>query len=65
MPQSNHARVAELHNLVAHAHEKAATSHSQEDHLTAHELTKQALEHSREAHEHSEKLVKDLENKKS
>jgi hypothetical protein len=43
MPQSTHDRVAELHNLAAHAHAKAAQSHTQNDHLSAHELSKQAF----------------------
>lgn len=57
MPQSTHDRVAELHNLAAHAHSAAATAHGKGDHLTAHELSKQALEQSRNAHRHSEELV--------
>ena len=46
MPQSPHDRVAELHNLAAHAHAAAATAHGKGDHLTAHELSEQAHEHS-------------------
>ena len=57
MPQSTHDRAAELHNLASHAHAKAATSHTQNDHLTSHELSKQAFEHSREAHQHAEQLA--------
>jgi hypothetical protein len=44
MPQSTHDRIAELHNLAAHA--PAAVSHGKGDHLTAHELSRQAHEHS-------------------
>ena len=57
MPQSTHVHAAELHNLAAHAHAKAAASHLEADHLTAHELSMQALEKSREAHRHSEELA--------
>jgi hypothetical protein len=46
MPQSPHDRVAELHNLAAHAHTAAAAAHGKGHHLTAHELSKQAHEHS-------------------
>jgi hypothetical protein len=59
MPQSTHDRVAELHNLAAHAHESAATARGKGDHLTAHELSKKALEHSMEAYRHSEKMVEE------
>ncbi|MFY9909269.1 MAG: hypothetical protein WCF22_00360 [Candidatus Sulfotelmatobacter sp.] len=57
MPSSPHNRVAELHNLAAHAHAAAATAHGKGDHLTAHELSKQALERSMNAHRLSEELV--------
>ena len=57
MPQSTHARVAELHNLAQHAHEAAAASHAKGDHLSAHELSKQALEHSKNAFDLAEKLA--------
>jgi len=57
MPQSTHDRAAELHNLAAHAHAKAATSHQQTDHLSANELSKQAFEQSREAHQHAEQIA--------
>jgi len=57
MPQSTHDRAAELHNIAAHAHEKAAASHTQNDHLSSHELSKQAFEESREAHLHAEALA--------
>jgi hypothetical protein len=40
MPQSPHNRVAEFHNLAAHAHAAAAVAHGKGDHLTAHELSK-------------------------
>jgi hypothetical protein len=43
---------------AAHAHEAAAASHNQSDHLAAHEQSKRAQEFSREAHEHSEQLAK-------
>ncbi len=57
MPSSPHNRIAELHNLAAHAHTAASTAHGKGDHLTAHELSKQALEHSRNAHKLSEELI--------
>jgi hypothetical protein len=57
MPQSTHARVAELHNLAIHAHQAAAVAHDKGDHLTAHELSKQALEHSMNAFALAEKLA--------
>jgi len=57
MPQSPHNRIAELHNLAAHAHTAAAVAHGKGDHLTAHELSKQALEYSRNAHQLSEELA--------
>jgi len=58
MPQSSHDRTAELHNLSSHAHEVAAASHSNADHLSAHELSKQADELSRNALKHSEQVDK-------
>ena len=57
MPQSPHARIAELHNLAAHARAAAATAHGKGDHLTAHELSTQAHEHSMNAHKLSEELA--------
>ena len=57
MPQSPHNRLAELHNLAAHAHAAAAVAHGKEDHLTAHELTKQAQEHSRNVQKLAEELA--------
>ena len=57
MPQSPHDRVAELHNLAAHAHQAAATAHGKGDHLTAHELSKQALERSTHAHQLSKETL--------
>jgi hypothetical protein len=57
MPQSNHNRLAELHNLAAHAHTAAAVAHDKGDHLTAHELTKQAHEHSMNVSKLSEELA--------
>jgi hypothetical protein len=58
MPQSPHARVAELHNIAAHAHLAAATAHGKGDHLTAHELSVQAHEHSSNARKLSEELAR-------
>jgi hypothetical protein len=49
MPQSDHNRLAELHNLAEHSHEAAARDKA--DHLTPHELTQQAEEQAREAKE--------------
>ena len=57
MPQSPHNRLAELHNLAAHAHAAAAVAHGKGDHLSAHELTKQAQEHSMNAYRLSEELA--------
>ena len=57
MPTSPHLRVAELHNLAAHAHISAAVAHGKGDHLSAHELSKQAHEHSVNAHKLSEELA--------
>jgi hypothetical protein len=54
MPQSPHNRLAELHNLAAHAH---AAEHGKGDHLSAHELTKQAQEHAMNAYRLSEELA--------
>lgn len=57
MPPSPHNRIAELHNLAAHAHAAAAVAHGKGDHLSAHELSKQALEHSLNAHKLSQELA--------
>jgi hypothetical protein len=57
MPQSPHERIAEFHNLAAHAHTAAAAAHGKGEHLTAHELSKQAHEHSMNAHKLSEELA--------
>jgi len=57
MPQSPHDRIAELHNLAAHAHAAAAVAHGKSDYLTAHELTKQAHEHSLNARKLAEELM--------
>lgn len=65
MPQSTHDRVAELHNLAAHAHMAAATAHGKGDHLTAHELSKQAQERSTAAHQHSEKAAREAASSQS
>jgi hypothetical protein len=58
MPQSPHNRIAEFHNLAAHAHAAAAVAHGKGDHLSAHELSKQALEHSMNAHKLSKEAAK-------
>lgn len=58
MSQSPHDRLAELHNLAAHAHAAAAVAHDKGDHLTAHELTLRAHEHSTSARKLSEELAK-------
>jgi hypothetical protein len=55
MPPSPHNRIAELHNLAAHA--AAAVAHGKGDHLSAHELSKQALEHSMNAHKLSQEFA--------
>jgi len=57
MPQSPHNRLAELHNLAAHAHAAAAVAHDKGDHLTGHELTRQAHEHSMNVHKLAEELA--------
>jgi hypothetical protein len=57
MPQSPHSRLAELHNLAAHAHSAAASAHGKGDYLTAHELSKQAHEHCVNAHKLDKELV--------
>lgn len=57
MPQSTHAQAAELHNIAAHAHKRAAASHTENDHLSSHEMSVDAFEKSREAHQHAEKLA--------
>ena len=59
MPQSPHDRVAELHNLAAHAHAAAATAHGKGDHLTAHELSKQAHDYSINAFKHAKEIIRD------
>jgi hypothetical protein len=53
MTQSPHARAAELHNLIAHAHAAAAVAHGKGDHLSANELSKVAHERSMNAHKHT------------
>ena len=60
MPQSTHDRVAELHNLAAHAHAAAAVAYGKGDHLPAHELSKQAHEHSTNAHKRAQELFTEL-----
>ena len=57
MPQSPHNRLAELHNLAAHAHAAAGVAHSKGDHLTGHELSRQAHEHSMNVHKLAEELA--------
>jgi hypothetical protein len=61
MPQSNHDRGAELHNVAEHAHDTAATGHGKSDHLTAHELSEQARELSKNVHKTAEQLVTEAE----
>jgi hypothetical protein len=61
MSQSTHTRIAELHNLAAHAHAVAAEAHGKADYRTAHELSQQALEHSMNAHKLSEELIEEAE----
>ncbi len=63
MPQSPGVRQNEIQNHPEQAHTKAATSHTQSDHLTAHELSKEAQDRTRHAHEHTEHLVKEAEKK--
>jgi len=66
MPQSPHNRLAELHNLAAHAHAAAAVAHEKGDHLTGHELTRQAHEHSMNVHKLAEELAtKDVNSRKA
>lgn len=62
MPTTHHSAAAERHLQAAHAHEAAAASHNQNDHLGAHEQSKLSQEYSREAHRHTEEIVKN-ENK--
>ncbi len=57
MPASPHNRIAELHNLAAHAHSAATVAHGKGDHLSAHDLSKQALEYSMNAHKLSQELA--------
>ena len=57
MPQSPHDRLAELHNLAAHAHAAAAVAHGKGDHRNGHELSKQAYEHSMNVHKLAEELA--------
>ncbi|MGA3093056.1 MAG: hypothetical protein ABSD75_31055 [Terriglobales bacterium] len=57
MPQSPHNRLAELHNLAAHAHAAAAVAHGKADPLTAHGLTAKAHEHSMNVHKLAELMA--------
>jgi hypothetical protein len=57
MSPSQHDRIAELHNLAAHAHAAAAVAYDKADHPTAHELSRQAHEHSTNALKLSEELA--------
>lgn len=57
MPQSVHNRLAELHNLAAHAHSEAAAALGKGDHLSASELSHQAHEHSLNAHRLAEEIA--------
>ncbi len=59
MPTTQHSAAAERHMQAAHAHEAAAASHNQNDHLAAHEQSRLALEHSHEAHHHSVQIAKE------
>lgn len=43
---------------AAHAHQAAAASHNQNDHMGAHEQSRFAEEQSREAHKLTEELAK-------
>ncbi len=56
MPQSQHDRAAEQHNIPEHAAASAATSHNKAAHLSAHEETVQAEDHSRNTDEASKLL---------
>jgi hypothetical protein len=64
MPTTHHSAAAERHLQAAHAHEAAAASHNQNDHLGAHEQSVRAQEFSREAHRHSEQILKEEAGKK-
>jgi hypothetical protein len=57
MPQSPHNRIAEFHNLAAHAHAAAAVAHGKGDHMAAHELTQKAHEQSMNVHKLAEELA--------
>jgi len=70
MPTTQHSAAAERHLQAAHAHEAAAASHNQNDHMGAHEQSLLAMEHAREAHRLSEeeaakvsKVSKELESR--
>jgi hypothetical protein len=65
MSQGNQSRLAELHNLAAHAHSAAAVAHGKGDHLTAHELTKQAYEHTMNVRKLSEELATKAEHSRT
>jgi hypothetical protein len=54
MSQRAHERVAELHNLAAHA--AAAVAHGKQDQLVADELSKQAHEYSMKVHRLTQEL---------
>lgn len=58
MPTTHHSAAAERHLQAAHAHEAAAASHNQNDHLGAHEHSRLAQELSRDAHHHTEQILK-------
>jgi hypothetical protein len=58
MPTTHHSAAAERHLQAAHAHQAAAASHNQNDHVGAHEQSKLAEEHSREAHRLTEEIAK-------
>ena len=56
MPQSNHDRTTELHNIPEHTAETAATHASKAPYLSAHEETVQAEDHSHNSAELESKL---------
>lgn len=65
MPTTHHSAAAERHLQAAHAHEAAAASHNQNDHLGAHEQSKLSQEYSREAHRHTEQIAQQAQDKDS
>ena len=61
MPQSNYAHESEVQDRAEHAHERAAVSHDEQDHLNGTELQRERQEKSRNAHERAERLVQEAE----